>query len=269
MGIELVEIPRWNCCGTVHALASDDVMHHIASTRVLVRVEDMNREGALRDNFKLVTLCAMCYNTLKRVNSLVRGDSEKMSKLHDVMDRDPPYEGKVEVLHLLELLREQGSRNLSDAVTRPLKGLRIAPYYGCLLLRPRGFGIDNPDKPAIMENLMKALGGEVITLPYRTRCCGAYHCVARKDIVTDTAYKILKQAQEMKANLVALACPLCSFNLSEMQDEVEKRFSSFKRIPVLYFTQLMGLALGLNEEECRFAENHVDPCPMLKSRNLI
>jgi heterodisulfide reductase subunit B len=211
----------------------------------------------------------MCYNTLKRVNSLVREDGEKMRKLHDIMDRDQPYQGRVEVLHLLELLREEGFQKLSDAVTRPLRGLRIAPYYGCLLLRPRGFGIDNPDKPVVMEDMMKALGGEVVTLPYRTRCCGAYHSVARKDIVSEAAYKILNQAQEVKADLLALACPLCSFNLSEMQDEVEKRFSSFKRIPVLYFTQLMGLALGLNEEECRFAENHVDPRPMLKSRDLI
>lgn len=269
VGIELVEVPRWNCCGTVHALAKDDVMHQIASTRVLVRVEDMNREGSLSDNFKLVTLCAMCYNTLKRVNQAVTANRDKMTKLHDIMDRDQPYQGKVEVLHLLELLRETGFHRVSESVTKPLTGLRIAPYYGCLLLRPKGFGIDDADNPTVMENLVEALKGEVVKLSYRTRCCGAYHSVARKDIVSETAHKILKQAQDMKADLLTVACPLCSYNLSEMQDEVEKRFSDFRRIPVLYFTQLMGLALGLSEEECRLAENHVDPRPMLKSRNLI
>ncbi|RJS90300.1 heterodisulfide reductase, subunit B [Candidatus Bathyarchaeota archaeon] len=269
LGMELLELPRWNCCGTVHALAKDDVMHYLAPIRVLVRVEDMNREGILEGNYRLVTLCAMCYNTLKRANGVVKEDPDRMRKLHDIMEREQPYEGKVEVLHLLELLREMGFEKVAERVERPLTGLRVAPYYGCLLLRPRGFGIDNPDSPRVMEDLIRALGGEVVEFPYRARCCGSYHTVERKDIVAEAAYKILSQAREMGAEIVALACPLCSFNLSERQDEVEREFPGFRKIPVVYFTQLMALAFGLGEDVCGLDQNHVDPRPLLRSKSLI
>jgi heterodisulfide reductase subunit B len=269
LGLEFVEIPRWNCCGTVHALAKDDVMHYIAPTRILLRVEEMNKQGLLNENFRLVTLCAMCYNTLKRVNSVVKGDAERMRKLHDIMEKETPYEGKVEVLHLLELLREVGFGKLAQLVEKPLKGLKVASYYGCLLLRPRNLSIDNSDSPSIMEDLTKALGGEVVEIPYRAKCCGAYHTVGRIDIVAEAAQKILKQATEAGADVVVVACPLCSFNLSERQEEVAKRFPGFRKVPVVYFTQLMALALGLGEEECCFGENHVDPRPMLRIKNLI
>jgi heterodisulfide reductase subunit B len=269
LGLELVEIPRWNCCGTVHALAKDDVMHYIAPTRILVRVEEMNRQGLLSENFRLVTLCAMCYNTLKRVNSVVKGDAERMRKLHDIMEKETPYEGKVEVLHLLEILREVGFNKLTEQVKNPLKGVRVASYYGCLLLRPKSLSIDNSDNPRVMEDLVEALGGEAVEIPYRAKCCGAYHTVDRIDIVAEAAQKILKQAEEEGADVVAVACPLCSFNLSERQEEVAKRFPGFRKVPVVYFTQLMALALGMGEEKCGFGENHIDPRPMLRSKNLI
>ena len=244
-------------------------MHYIAPTRILVRVEDMNRQGLLNGNFRLVTLCAMCYNTLKRVNTVVKGDADRMRKLHDIMEKETPYEGKVEVLHLLELLREVGFGKLAEQVKRPLKGLKVASYYGCLLLRPRSLSIDNSDDPRVMEDLMEALGGEAVEIPYRMKCCGAYHTVERIDIVAEAAQKILKQAEEAGADVVSVACPLCSFNLSERQEDVAKRFPGFRKIPVVYFTQLMALALGLGEEACGFEENHVDPRPMLRIKNLI
>ncbi len=268
LGIELVELPRWNCCGTVHALAKDDVMHYIAPTRVLVRVEEMNREGDLKD-FKLVTPCAMCYNTLKRANTVIRSDLGRMTKLHEIMEKEKKYEGKVEVLHLLELIKNIGFKKINKNLKIPLKGLKIASYYGCLLVRPRSVSIDNPDNPQVMENLVSALGGEIVEIPYKTRCCGSYHTVARKDIVAQAAYEILKQAEAFGAELVSVACPLCSFNLDENQEEVKKKYSDFKKIPVVYFTQLMALALGIEESLCGFQENFIDPKPVLLSKGLI
>lgn len=262
-----MELPRWNCCGTVHALAKDDVMHHLAPVRVLLRVEEAVEAG-LVDESRVVTLCAMCYNTLKRANHLYRNDSDKRRVIESIMEKENrPYGGKAEVIHLLELLSELGWGKVSEGVERPLEGLSVAPYYGCLLLRPRGFGIDDPEEPRIMENLLEALGAEVVDISFKSRCCGAYHTVFMKEEAAELSYKILRQASEMGADLIALSCPLCMFNMADRQGLIGRLFRDFKGIPVLYFTQLMALAFGL-EEEAHLDENNPDPRPLLRERGL-
>lgn len=267
LGIELVELPRWNCCGTVHALAKDDVMHYLAPIRNLIRVEEMNNEGLVEER-RVVTLCAMCYNTLKRANTVVKEDAEKMEKVRDNMEKEPPYGGKIEVVHLLEVLRDLGWSKVTERVERPLEGLRVAPYYGCLLLRPRGFGIDNVDNPKIMERVLKALGAEVVEIPFKTKCCGAYHTVQMKEVVAELSHRILDQAVEAGADMIATACPLCEYNLGPRQEEVKKLFRDFESIPVVYFTQLMSLAFGL-KEATGFEQNTPDPRPVLREKGLL
>lgn len=267
LGIDLVELPRWNCCGTVHALAKDDVMHYLAPIRNLIRVEEMNNEGLVEEK-RVVTVCAMCYNTLKRANAVVKGDAEKMEKVRDNMDREIPYSGEVEVVHLLEVLRDLGWSKVADRVEKPLEGLRVAPYYGCLLLRPRGFGIDDVDNPQIMERLLEALGAEVVDIPFKTKCCGAYHTVQMKEVVAELSHRILDQAVEAGADMLVTACPLCEYNLGPRQKEVKKLFRDFESIPVVYFTQLMSLAFGL-EESTGFEQNAPDPRPVLRERRLL
>lgn len=268
LGIELVELPRWNCCGTVHALAKDDVMHYLAPIRNLVRVEEMESLG-LVDEKRAVTQCAMCYNTLKRANAAANDDAEKMKKIRDIMDEEPKYSGGVEVVHFLEVLRGLGWSKISDRVVTPLKGLRVAPYYGCLLLRPRGFGIDDPDNPLVMESLLETLGAEVVDIPFKSKCCGAYHTVHMKEVVADLSQRILTQASDRGSDLVATACPLCEFNLGSRQKDIKNSFRGFKQIPVVYYTQLMTLAFGLGEEASAFGQNDPDPRPILKERRLL
>jgi heterodisulfide reductase subunit B len=267
LGIELVELPRWNCCGTVHALAKDDVMHYLAPIRNLIRVEEMNEEGVVAEK-RVVTLCAMCYNTLKRANTVVKEDAEKMEKVRENMDREIPYSGGIEVVHLLEVLRDMGWSRVADRVERPLRGLKIAPYYGCLLLRPRGFGIDDVDNPQIMERLMEALGAEVLDIPFKTKCCGAYHTVQMKEVVSELSHRILDQAVKAGADMVATACPLCEYNLGPRQEEIKKLFRDFGSIPVVYFTQLMALAFDM-EEATGFEQNNPDPRPVLREKGLL
>ena len=267
LGVGLVELPRWNCCGTVHALAKDDVMHYLAPIRNLIRVEEMNNEGVVEER-RVVTLCAMCYNTLKRANTVVKEDAEKMEKVRDNMDRETPYAGGVEVVHLLEVLRDLGWSKVAERVEKPLEGLRVVPYYGCLLLRPRGFGIDNVDNPKIMESLLEALGAEVVDMPFKTKCCGAYHAVQMKEVVAELSHRILDQAVDAGADVIATACPLCEFNLGPRQEEVKKLFRDFESIPVVYFTQLMSLSFGL-EEATGFEQNTPDPRPILRDRGLL
>ncbi len=269
LGIELVEPPRWNCCGTVHALAKDDVMHHLAPLRNLLRVEEMKDQG-LVDEKRVVALCAMCYNTLKRSNQAFNADSDKAGKVRESMNNEAAvYSGGVEVEHLLETLRTYGWDKVAARVSKPLKGLRVAPYYGCLLLRPRGIGVDSADNPKVFEDLLRALGAEVVDFGYKQKCCGSYHTVHMPEVVADMSNKILTQAQAAGADMVATACPLCEFNLGDRQAEVVKKYPRFKSVPIVYFTQLMAVAFGLGEEEAALGMNNPDPRPLLREKGLI
>jgi heterodisulfide reductase subunit B len=269
LGIELVEPGRWNCCGTVHSLSTDDVMHHLAPVRNLLRVVELRDAGEV-DSRQVVTLCAMCYNTLKRSNAVFNTDSDRRKKIRDNMYKEEKeYSGNVEVVHYLETLREMGWDKVKEAVVNPLTGLKVAPYYGCLLLRPRGTGIDDTDNPTIMEDLLEALGAEPVGFAYSQKCCGSYNTVHMKEVVADLAYKILSQAEEEGAEMLITACPLCEYNLGPMQSEVEKKHPVFDSMPVVYFTQLMALAFGLGEEATAFTGNTPDPRPLLRDKGLL
>lgn len=260
LGIELKEMPRWNCCGTVYSLATDDLMHQLAPIRNLIRVQENGDK-------RVVTLCSMCYNTLKRANLRAKRNPDDLEKMNSFMDEEEDYEGEVEVLHLLELLRGQiGFDAIKGRVTQPLEGLKVVPYYGCMLLRPREAGIDDPERPTILEELLEVLGAEVINDPYKTQCCGSYHTVERPEIVARRAHAILSSAVARGGDVVALSCPLCKFNLDDRQKLVAELYPDFAPIPVLYFTQLMAIAIGLDEEVCEFDQHYVDPRPVLEEK---
>jgi heterodisulfide reductase subunit B len=268
IGIKLIELPRWNCCGTLHALAKDDVMHFLAPIRNLIRVEEMVSEGIV-DEKKVATQCVMCWNTLKRANIAANEDSDKMEKIKSVMEREPEYSGKVEVLHLLEILKANGWEKVKNSVKKPLKGLRVAPYYGCLLLRPREIAIADPEDPKILEDLMGALGVETVDIPYKSKCCGAYHAVHMKEVAAELSYKILVQAADAGADALITACPLCEFNLGKRQKDIRDTHPELGAIPVIYYTQLMALAFGLEKEATAFHENDPDPRPLLTEKGLL
>jgi len=269
LGVELVELPRWNCCGTVYSLADDDLIHHVAAVRNLVRVQEMNESGLVEDEHRLVTLCSMCFNTLKRSNIRMLENPEDLEKINALMDREDDYLGKVEVVHFLEILREMGFPRISELVERPLSDIRIAPYYGCMLLRPAEAGIDDPEEPSVQEELLSALGAEPVDTPYKKVCCGSYQTVRDPSVVAGLAYDILEHARSAGAEAVVTSCPLCAFNLDSRQREVGEEHPSFHEIPVLYFTQLMALALGLGADRCGFHRNYVNPEPLLRRKGLI
>jgi len=269
LGIELMEIPRWNCCGTVFSLADDDLIHHVASVRNFVRVQEMNDYGLVKNENRLVTLCAMCFNTLKSTNLRVKNNAEDLKKINDLMYREEDYQGKVEVLHFLELLKSIGFDKITSRVKKPLKGLKIAPYYGCMILRPQEVGIDDPEDPTIQRDLLVALGADSVDTPYKRVCCGSYQTVKEKDIVAELAYDILSHAQKEGAEALATVCPLCAFNLDNRQKEVKSKHPDYQEMPVFYITQLMAIAFGLGKECYGFDQNYVDPRPLLQSKSLI
>ena len=263
LGHKMVELPRWNCCGTVHSLAADDLMHQLAPVRTLIRIKETGAN-------QVVTLCAMCYNTLKQANKIMLEEAEKRDRINNFLDEEKDYIGNVNVLHLLEFLRDEvGFDKIKEKVKRPLNGLKLSSYYGCLLLRPEGIGIDDIEAPHIIEDLIEALGGETVESPFKAECCGSYHTVDDIEPVIERTNMIIDASYTRGAEAIVVGCPLCFFNLDYRQRDTKERYKDFNSIPVFYFTQLLAIALGLDETICDFDEHYVDPRPMLLNKNLV
>ena len=253
LDVELVELKRWNCCGTVYSLASDDLIHKLAPIRNLIRVKE---EGGAR----VLTLCSMCYNTLRQANMFFEKDKEASEKMNQFMDREVDYEGDVEVLHILKFLKDEiGFDNISKKVKNTLGELKIAPYYGCLLLRPSEIAIDNPENPSLLEDLFHSLGINTVDFPYKNECCGAYQTVNQIDLVADRTHTMISLARGCGANIMVTSCPLCQFNLETRQENLKEKYADFVEMPVLYFTQILGAALGVSKKDLRFDLNHFNP----------
>ena len=269
LGIELVELPKWNCCGTVHSLTDDNLMNHIAPVRNLLRMKQMVRDKLVTDERRMVVPCSMCYNTLKRAHLRVKENPEDLQKINDFMYlEDDDYDLNVDVIHFLDLLKDIDEKTIKEKVVRPLNGLKVVPYYGCMLLRPKEVGIDDPEDPDLQEKLLAALGAEPVDSPYRKVCCGSYLTVDNKDVVVELSYKILSHAQKSGAEAITTSCPLCAFNLDNRQKDIKEKYSDFKNMPVFYFTQLMAVAFGLSEDCYGFELHYNKPEPLLKEKQL-
>jgi heterodisulfide reductase subunit B len=263
LNVEVEELERWNCCGTVHALGSDNIMNRVAPVTNLIRVKEAQAS-------EFMTSCAMCYNTLKRANIDVKKNPDKLSTINEFLTLETTkYQGDVDVLHLLEYLRDRvGFDKVAEKVKKPLKGLRVACYYGCLLVRPKEVAFDDVENPMIMENLITALGATAVNFPLKTECCGAYHAVGAPEIVADRTDKIMGSANEAQVDLMVVSCPMCAYNLDFRQDDAKRVNPDFEHLPVLYFTQLMALALECGDDALRFDLHHIDPLPALAARGL-
>jgi heterodisulfide reductase subunit B len=229
----------------------------------------MNRQGLLDNEYRLLTFCSICYNTLTRVNGFMKNDTKTLEKINLIMDREELYSGNVTVIHFFDLIRDLGFDKVMNRVTKPLQGLKIAPYYGCLLLRPRDVAIDNPEHPTVFESLLETLDVEVIDNPYKAQCCGSYHTVENVDLVAQLAYQILSFAEMNGAEAIAVSCPLCAFNLDQRQAVIQRLYRIFNPLPVFYFSQLMAIAFGLREEVCSFHQHYVDPRLLLRQKKLL
>jgi heterodisulfide reductase subunit B len=212
----------------------------------------------------------MCYNTLKQTNKILDEEPDKRERINNFLDEERHYSGNVSVLHLLEVLRDEiGFDEIKDNVKRPLDGLKVSPYYGCLLVRPEDIGIDDSEAPQVMEDLIEALGGEVVNSPFKIECCGSYHTVDDIEPVIERTKLIVDASKMRGAEALVVACPLCFFNLDYRQRDVKGRYKEFNSLPVFYFTQLLAIALGVDGALCEFGEHFVDPTPVLLNHNLM
>ena len=268
IGIEMVELPKWNCCGVVSSLTSDDLMKHVAPIRNFVHAEELVEQGDVNDN-RMLILCSMCFNTMKSSNKRVKENSEDMKSINDFMYLEKDYNGSVDVIHYLELMAEIGFDSIAEKMQKPLKSLKIAPYYGCMLLRPKSIGIDDAEAPHIIENFIGSIGAKSVDWDAKSRCCGSYHTVNNPDIVVNLAKGIIENARNSGAEAIITSCPLCAFNLDNRQKLILEKDPNFKTMPIFYFTQLLALGLGLEEEHIGLDGNFIDPRPLLEEKNLI
>lgn len=262
LDVELDELERWNCCGVVFSLADDDLLHLLAPIRDLIRVKDAGYN-------RVLTFCSMCYNTLARANIVMRDDEEKRNTINTFMEEETDYAGEVKVMHLLDFLRDEiGWDKVAEKVQVPLKGLKVAPNYGCTLTRPGEVGIDSADNPRIFQDFLMALGAEAVDFGASTECCGSYQMVSNPDASEEAVARIVASATECGAEAIASSCPLCEHNVGRRQTAVLEKNTDLKPLPSFYLTQLMAVAFGSDPDTLDFELNHPGSLDLLKDKVL-
>jgi len=255
LDVELVEIPDWNCCGAIDAVYSYEPQYSLAlAARNLALAEKMQTD--------IVVLCSSCYFSLARTNKLFHENAEVKAKITEALGTiGLSYSGGVKVRHLLEvLLTDVGLEKIKAKVKVPLNSYNVASYYGCLLVRPVDLAhFDDPDHPTRMDELVEALGAAKVEYYSKTKCCGASMAVTDEKVMLELSKRILLDAKNSGANCMITACPLCHFNLDAKQRDIESKFSLKIGLPILHFTQLIGLAFGIDNKKLGLNRNIVSP----------
>ncbi len=260
LGLEFLEIPDWNCCGSTPAHSMDLSLSAALSCRNLLRAA---RAGAE----KVTTPCPSCLSNLKLARHRVQQSEDFKGKVDNLLDSPIPAAADLpDTFSVLQILLEDvGVDAISRRVTRPLEGMKVAPYYGCLMSRPKGvMAFDNPENPLAMDTIMEALGAEVVPFPLKTECCGASMGIPKKEVTATLSARILNSAKSFGAEAVVVACPLCHMNLDLRQGQAEANAREKFGLPVFYFTQLMGLAFGLGPDKMLWEKLVVNPMEFLQ-----
>lgn len=250
LGIELKEIPDWNCCGAAPAHSVNSLLAAALPARNLVLAGKMGLD--------VVAPCPACFGRLKYVSKRCQEETQFRDLVNQTLDE--PYTGGIGVKSLLQVFSETvDPQNLSSLVKHPLAGMKIAPYYGCLTVRPAEITeFDDAENPTSMDKLLRICGAEIVDFPFKTECCGAAYALARREVVIRLSGTILDLAIAQGANAIAVACPLCHQNLDLRQGQIEVTRRQKFGIPIYYFTQLIGLALGFSVKDMGIDRHAVD-----------
>ena len=241
LGIDLVDIPGWVCCGSTPA--------HASNASLAVALPALNLEKARQAGYdQVVVACASCYARLRTANHKITHSAEERERVQRIIET--PYDGSVKVRHILDVLvNDIGPAQIKKRVKSPLGGIRVASYYGCLLSRPPEIvAFDDPEHPTCMDVLVTAAGTEAIDWPYKTECCGASLSIVKGNVTNRLGYRLLSMAERAGAQCIVVACPLCQLNLDFRQADAKKGKQQIPDMPVVYITQLLGLALGLSPQ---------------------
>jgi heterodisulfide reductase subunit B2 len=254
--IELVEPRGWTCCGSTPA-------HH-TNKQLSIALPAANLLMVKKMGLDMVVFCAACYNRMKVANHEIRTNPSIRKEVAEILGED--YDGSVRVLHFVEvLMKEMGIQKLKKHFTHTLDGLKVASYYGCLLVRPQDVtGFDNPENPTIIDELVKSMGGESIDWPHKVECCGGGFAISNTGIVIELSASILEMAERSGAQCMAVACPMCQINLDMRQGEINKTKKKEYKMPVIYVSQLLGLCLGIAPRKLGMNKCIISPRPVIE-----
>ena len=254
--VQLTEIPDWNCCGSTPAHQTNHLLALALPARNLALAEQAGMK-------EVMAPCAACFNHLRTAELQCAADKETNSRVEEAIEMK--FNNSVHVMNILELLVDRvGIDKISKKVKRPLKGLRVAPYYGCMLTRPAKIAqFDHPINPTSMDNLLEALGADVVPWGAKTECCGAAHVLTRPEVVIELSGRIIYEAKDTGADAVATACPMCMSNLDLRQNAMTKATGKEAKVPILYITELLGMALGISQNELGMRKHVVSTSAVL------
>ena len=262
LGIGLEEIPDWVCCGTTSAHSTSEALSHALPAKTLAAVGP--------ETGGVVVPCVACYSRFRTTNVTVQKDPKVREDVASIVGT--PYEGTVAVKHPLDVVvNDVGLDTLTSKVSKKLIDLRVASYYGCLLVRPPEVTAfdDDPENPTSMDDLATALGADAVDWPYKTECCGASLSFTRTDVALRLSHDILSMAAGADSDCIAVACPMCQSNLDLRQRQINRKYGESFSIPILYFTQLIGLALGIAPKDLGLSLHTVSPKKLLRQKTLL
>ncbi len=262
LDIEVQELDNWNCCGATAYMSVDEEHAFLLSARNMALAEQLGSD--------MIAPCSACYLTHNKAKGHIKKYSHIGQKITKVLKETGKldYAGKVKVRHPLDVLvNDIGIDKIKEKIKNPLKGLKVAPYYGCQIVRPIG-EFDDETYPTTMDKLLQAIGAEVPHYPLKTKCCGGSLTGTISEVGERLCYILLREAQVRGAHLMTTVCPLCQFNLDAYQDKISKKYEKVN-MPIVYFTQLLGTALGIPAKELGYDEQIISAKPALREKALI
>jgi heterodisulfide reductase subunit B len=253
IGMDIQEIEGWICCGTSPAHSSSRLLSLALPFENLCQAEKMGMTD-------IIAPCAACFARLRTAMHEANEDAEIAGQISEALEK--PLPKSMNVLSPIEIFSNQ--QGLAEAVTKQLTELKVVCYYGCLLTRPsKVMQFDECEYPMAMDELLRSLGIETLDWSYKTECCGGALAMTRTDVVLKLTHDILEEAKAVGANAIAVGCPLCHVNLDTRQEEVEKEYGVEYGMPVFYFTQLMGLAMGVAPDQLGLKKHFVSSDELL------
>ena len=270
-GVELEELDDWNCCGAVEYIAINRPAAYalVARNLALAAGHPLNGSGKEKN---LVAPCSACFLNLSKAETYMRRDQKFAAEINAALNAGglSYTPGNLTVRHLLDIfVNDVGYEAIAEKVVRPLNNLRVAPYYGCLVVRPAFQGVfDDHEYPTTLDRLMEALGAKVVDFPLKAHCCGGHMTQISEPVALEMIRRLLKNANDYEADIIVTLCPMCQLNLDAYQESVNKYFGTDYHIPVLYFTQMIGLAIGLSAQELEIGKEFVDARPALSKNGV-
>ena len=260
--LEFAELDDWNCCGATEYIALNKLAAYALIARNLVIAKNMPGDG-----HQLVAPCSACFLNLSKAEQYLSENADLAEKINIALAAGGLHynPGGLLVRHLLDVfVNDVGYEAIAEKVVNPLKGLRVAPYYGCTIVRPSFQGtFDDAEQPDTLDKLMKTLGATVVDYPLKANCCGGHMSQISEPVAMDMLHRLIKNAADYQADIIVALCPMCQFNLDAFQESVNKYYKTNFHVPVLYFTQMIGLALGISAQDLGIGKELVDARPAL------